>query len=79
MVYFGGEPVAQQVLDMIVDEKLVIEIKATEHLHPNAAAQLLSYLSATQLELGLVLHFGRKAKFHRVFYENRLKRHINRS
>ena len=79
MVYYGGEPVAQQVLDMIVDEKLVIEIKATEHPHPSAAAQLFSYLSATQLEVGLVLHFGRKAKFHRVFYENRLKRHINRS
>jgi GxxExxY protein len=77
MVYFRGEPVAQQVLDMIVDEKLVIEIKATEYLHPSASMQLFSYLSATQLEVGLLLHFGRKPKFHRVICENRLKRHLS--
>jgi|SRR5664279_875654 len=76
-VYYRGEAVAQQVLDMIVDEKLVIEIKATEHLHPNASMQLFSYLSATRLEVGLLLHFGRKPKFHRVICENRLKRHLS--
>jgi len=62
---------------MIVDEKLVIEIKATEHLHPNASMQLFSYLSATRLEVGLLLHFGRKPRFHRVIRENRLKRHLS--
>jgi GxxExxY protein len=79
MVYYKGEPLAQQTLDMIVDDKLLIEIKATEQLHPDAATQLFSYLSATELQVGLVLNFGRKAKFHRVFYENRLKRHLHGS
>ncbi|MDB4883832.1 MAG: GxxExxY protein [Gemmatimonadetes bacterium] len=74
MVYFRGEPLARQTLDMIVDDVLVIEIKSTERLHPSGTRQLFSYLSATDLEVGLLLHFGREAKFHRVICENRLKR-----
>jgi GxxExxY protein len=73
MVYFRGEPLARQTLDMIVNEKLVIETKSTEFLRPNATSQLFSYLHATSLEVGLFLHFGREPKFYRVVYENRLK------
>jgi len=74
MIFFRGEPLARQTLDMIVDEKLVIEIKSTEFLRPNATSQLFSYLHATNLEVGLLLHFGREPRFYRVVYENRLKR-----
>jgi GxxExxY protein len=74
-VYFRGEPIARQTLDMIIDEKLVLEIKATERLHPDATTQLFSYLCATSLEAGLLLHFGREPKVYRVIYENRFKRH----
>ena len=73
MVYFRGEPLARQTLDMIVDDKLVVENKSTERLHPNASDQLFGYLCATTLEVGLLLHFGREAKFYRVICENRLK------
>ena len=73
MVFFRGEPLARHTLDMIIDQKLVIEIKSTEFLRPNATSQLFSYLHATSLELGLLLHFGREPKFYRVLYENRLK------
>jgi GxxExxY protein len=79
MVYHRGEPIARQLLDMIVDEKLVIETKATEQLHPGARRQLFSYLSATTLEVGLLLHFGHEPKFYRVICENRFKRHRARS
>ncbi|HLB08685.1 MAG TPA: GxxExxY protein [Gemmatimonadaceae bacterium] len=75
MVYYRGEPLAWQTLDMIVDEKLVLETKATERLHPSASMQLFSYLCATNLEVGLLLHFGREPKFYRVICENRIKRH----
>jgi GxxExxY protein len=74
-VYYRGEPLAWQTLDMIVDEKLVLETKAAEHLHPSATLQLYSYLCATSLEVGLLLHFGREPKFQRVICENRFKRH----
>lgn len=79
MVYHRGEPLAAQTLDMLVDEKLILEIKATERLHPSATRQLFSYLSATDLEVGLLLHFGREPKFYRVICENRFKRHRPRS
>jgi GxxExxY protein len=74
-VYHRGAPLATQTLDMIIDEKLIIESKATEHLHPNATLQLFSYLSATAIEVGLLLHFGREPKFYRVICENRFKRY----
>jgi GxxExxY protein len=78
-VHYRGEPLAKQTLDMIVDEKLVLEIKAAERLHPDATTQLFSYLCATTLEIGLLLHFGREAKVHRVIYENRFKHHQSAS
>ena len=73
-VHYRGEPLARQTLDMIVDGKLVLEIKASERLHPDATTQLFSYLCATNLEVGLLFHFGREARVHRVIYENRFKR-----
>ena len=75
-VYYRGEPLARQTLDMIIDEKLVLETKAMEQLHPNATLQLYGYLCATTLEVGLLLHFGREPKFHRVIFENRFKRYL---
>ena len=74
-VYFRGVPIARQVMDMIVHDKVLIEIKATEHLHPAGTSQLFGYLCATRLEVGLLLHFGREARAHRVFCENKFKRH----
>src|SRR6516165_4195147 len=42
IVYHRGEPLARQRLDMVVDNRVVVEIKATEQLHPSASAQLFS-------------------------------------
>ena len=75
MVYYRGEPLARQTLDMVVEDKLLVEIKATERLHPHATLQVFSYLCTTNLEVGLLLHFGREAQFHRIICENHLKAH----
>ena len=74
MVYFRGEPLARQTLDILVDDKLVVEIKSTARLQPDSTRQLFGYLHATTLEVGLLLHFGKEARFYRVIYENRFKR-----
>jgi GxxExxY protein len=74
-VYYRGKPLAWQTLDMIVDGKVVIETKASERLHPGSSQQLFSYLCSTNMEVGLLLHFGREAKFQRVICESRFKRH----
>lgn len=76
MVYYRGEPLARQNVDMIIDGKVIVEIKAGARLDPIASAQLLGYLSATDVEVGMILHFGHEPEFHRMIYENRLKRRI---
>lgn len=65
-VIYKVEEVARQRLDMIVDHKLVIEVKSTETLHEGAARQVSSYLRSTNLEVGLLLHFGPRPQFYRV-------------
>lgn len=72
-VYYRARPLAQQKVDFLVERKLLLEIKSSELLPRDATAQLFGYLAATDLEVGLVLHFGREPKFYRVVFENRLK------
>ena len=65
-VAYKGAMIGWQRLDMLVDGRLVVEAKATERLHPVAVRQLRSYLHATGLAVGLLLHFGPEATFRRV-------------
>jgi GxxExxY protein len=67
-ILYDGEELCTQRIDMIVDEKVVVETKATYELHPAAQRQLYNYLRATRLEVGLVLHFGREPEFHRLMF-----------
>ena len=46
------------IIDLLVGDKIVVEIKATEHQHPIYKAQTLTYLRLTNLKLGLLLNFG---------------------
>jgi GxxExxY protein len=72
-VTYKDEDPGSQRLDMVVDDVLVIEAKATHTLHPSASRQRYNYLRATNLELGLLLHFGPRPQFHRVICENDFK------
>jgi hypothetical protein len=62
---------AEQRLDMIVDQKLVVETKSTHELHKSANRQVYNYLRSTNLEVGLLLHFGPDARFYRVVHRNK--------
>jgi GxxExxY protein len=64
-VMYKGEELAYQRLDMIVDDKVVVEVKSTYELHAAAKRQVYNYLRATNLEVGLLLHFGPEPKFYR--------------
>lgn len=61
---------ATQRLDMIVDDRLVVETKSTYELHRAAHRQVYNYLKATRLEVGLLLHFGPEPKFYRLVCTN---------
>jgi GxxExxY protein len=65
-VYFEGERIGFHRMDMLVDGRIVIEIKSTERLAPGARRQLRNYLAITGLSVGLLLHFGPEATFDTV-------------
>jgi len=69
-VIYKGHPLGEQRLDMIVDEKLVVEVKSTHQLHKAANRQVYNYLRSTSLEVGLLLHFGPEAHVQRVIHRN---------
>ncbi|TWT74567.1 hypothetical protein Pla123a_33910 [Posidoniimonas polymericola] len=54
---YKGRPVGDARLDLLVGERLVVELKATEALHPIHHAKVINYLKATELELGLLINF----------------------
>jgi GxxExxY protein len=74
-IYYDGAELCQQRLDFAVNECVVVEIKSTVELHRSASRQLLSYLRATNLEVGLLFHFGPEAKFYRLYAPNASKTH----
>lgn len=55
---FKGEVIDTYRLDIVVEDKVVLELKAVEEFHPRHKAQLLSYLKASKLRLGLLVNFG---------------------
>ena len=65
-VTYKGDEICLQRLDMVVEGRVVIEAKATQVLAPIATRQLLSYLRASKLQVGLLLHFGPEPQFYRV-------------
>src|SRR4051812_10183172 len=65
------EVIALQRLDLVVDGNVVVEVKSTRDLAVADHRQLRSYLSATRLEVGLLLHFGPEAKFYRSVCSHR--------
>lgn len=70
-VFYKGRLLGSQRLDMIVDDKVVIEIKSTFDLHRAAHRQLRSYLQGTKLQIGFLLHFGPEARFYRIICSNK--------
>jgi GxxExxY protein len=72
-VFYKGEKIAFQRLDILVDGKLVIEVKAAQDTPTIGNRQLLNYLRATRLEIGLLFSFGPQPTFKRVVSPNALK------
>jgi GxxExxY protein len=55
---YKGCDVGDFIIDLIVDDKIIVELKAVERFHAVHVAQLLGYLRATQLRLGLLINFN---------------------
>ena|SRR5215216_4972609 len=73
-VWFRGHQVGQFEADLLVEKCVLLELKATRALDSTHQAQLLNYLRATDIEVGLLLNFGAKPEFKRLAYDNSRKR-----
>ena len=72
-VLYEGAVVGEHAADITVDNKVIIELKAVKKLAEDHHAQLLNYLKATNIEVGLLLNFGPKAEIKRKIYDNERK------
>lgn len=75
-VYYESEQVGDYFADLIVNDLVIIELKAAEDICEEHEAQLLNYLKATDIEVGLLLNFGKEPKFTRKYFTNDKKRLI---
>ena len=69
-VFYDGDPVGTYFADLIVNQVVMLELKAAKQLADEHEAQLLNYLKATRIEVGLLLNFGPSAELKRKVYDN---------
>ena len=72
-VYFRGKKVGDFKADLIVNKVILIELKTAETLVAAHEAQVLNYLRATSLEIGLLFNFGPKPQVRRLLFDNERK------
>ena len=78
-VYYEGVVVGEYVADVVVEQKVIVEVKAAEALAPQHEAQLLNYLRGTSIDVGLLLNFGPKPEFKRKVYDVARKESVRNS
>ena len=69
-VYYENKIVGEYYADLLVNDLVIIELKAAVSLCEEHEAQLINYLKATDIEVGLLLNFGKKAEFKRKIFCN---------
>ena len=68
-VSFHGKKIGIFIPDLIVDDVIIVELKSCEHLLPEHQAQLINYLAVTDVQVGLLVNFGKKKlEYRRVFH-----------
>ena len=69
-VFYENEVVGEYYADLLVNDLVIVELKSLESLDKNIESQLINYLKATEIEVGLLLNFGKKAEFKRKIFTN---------
>ena len=70
IVYYEGKEVGEYFADLLVEECVIVELKAAEYLCEEHEFQLINYLKATEIEVGLLLNFGKKPEVKRKVFSN---------
>jgi len=72
-VRYDGSLVGEYFADLLINNRIIVEVKATKALATENEAQLLNYLKATNIEVGLLLNFGPKPEIRRKLFDNSKK------
>ncbi len=76
-VMYENNIVGEYFADILVNNLIIIELKACSELNNEHECQLINYLKATNIELGLLMNFGKKAEYKRKVYMNKYKKHLS--
>ena len=57
-IFYKGESIGDYIADILVEDKVIVELKAEKEYNPRHEAQLINYLKATKLKVGLLINFG---------------------
>ncbi len=76
-VYFRGQEIGEYFADMVVNDVILLELKAVAQIVEEHEAQLLNYLKSTKIEVGYVMNFGKSATFKRKVMDNDRKGSLN--
>jgi GxxExxY protein len=76
-VFYKHRNVGQYYADIVVDDKIILELKVAERIVQAHEYQLINYLRATRYEVGYVLNFGKKPEFKRILLTNDRKIKLN--
>lgn len=69
-VFYKGTEVGEYYADLMVEDTIILELKAADYIVKDFENQILNYLRATDCEVGLLLNFGKKPEFKRKIFEN---------
>lgn len=72
-VYFRDYRVGQYIADLVVEDKILVELKSVASLLPKHEAQIINYLKATNIDIGLLMNFGEDPEFKRFAFDNKRK------
>lgn len=73
IVYYKGKEVGEYYADLVVNDLIILELKAADCIVAAFENQILNYLKGTDCEVGLLLNFGTKPEFRRKIFENNRK------
>ena len=73
-VFYKHKEVGEYYADLIVNDVIILELKAAETIVKEFEFQIINYLRATNVEVGLLLNFGTKPEFRRKVFENSRKK-----
>ncbi len=75
-VNYDGLEIGEYFADIVINDRVILEIKAVDCLCDEHSYQLVNYLKATRIEVGLLLNFGQKSQIKRKIFDNEYKKFI---